>query len=614
MVEAIYYAVVLIPMIQEVISLLFLSDLRYRSFLTNLVYCTSFSLLVLSDTACFSILSFIASTVISRYVALEQLPSDVILINLSALVALINELLNQEKQAMLTLQQFVAERVRQQADSVELTLTFESQFNQQLKQLSQLAKKPLQVSHGAPTKKEGRLSHPQLLLDHSMQSVNVVDVLVPLVEFLTKLPLIVVQNSHVYELLCVALSRQLFCECLGCETVEEEELKRRITRLTTLQRTMDHLITACHEDASRTQLLACVYWVVLHDCYCVINGQTDNGGVILHLLQSECLQLADQLSFMIPIHPQEVGFCSFVNMQTQEFLQSVGKLSNIDDSAIQTAHTFGEAALSVCPLRDYVLSQLHSQTFVHLSSRDSVVKNVSGKVYEEAIATARLECEKRVSALRLRRKTWMNDALTAPTNRLSDWLTARDMYGKDELGSKLFYLRRCTYFVMDPHMDEDGVRRKQMRLPPPARSYESAREWTEKNSLQNETPVLSSDKHEGPKNQQGYECLNVSVYDSQWGVVNVDAHSLTFRKTYRSCAPGEISVLPDMEPIFGMREVQEYSLQSIDSLYKRTYRCQQSALEFFYRSGGFRNSVFLYFSEEVGDGLFSHLERPKHSL
>ena len=69
-----------------------------------------------------------------------------------------------------------------------------------------------------------------------------------------------------------------------------------------------------------------------------------------------------------------------------------------------------------------------------------------------------------------------------------------------------------------------------------------------------------------------------------------------------------------MEPIFGMREVQEYNLQSIDSLYKRTYRCQQSALEFFYRSGGFRNSVFLYFSEEVGDGLFSHLERPKHSL
>lgn len=288
-------------MVQEVISLLLLADLRYKSFLSSLLYCAAFAFFHLAPETCTRFLSALVTSIIARFVALEQPPNDVTLINLSALVAFVNETLNQEAETSQILRQFVAERVRQHADGAELAISAESQFNQQLKRLSQLSFKQLrQVTGEIPAETEAMLSYPKMLLSKSLQGVDVVDTMVPLVELLTKLPLIVVQNSHIYELLCVVLSRQLYCECFGCENVGETDLNRRIKRLTTLQRTMDHLITACHEDGAHTQLLVCVYWVVLHDCYCAVNGQTDNGEIILHLLQSECLQLADQLAFASP--------------------------------------------------------------------------------------------------------------------------------------------------------------------------------------------------------------------------------------------------------------------------------------------------------------------------
>lgn len=300
--------VVLVPMVQEVIALLLLADLRYKSFLSSLLYCAAFAYFHLPVEACVRFLSALVSSVIGRFVALEQPPGDVALINLSALVAFVNETLNQEAATSQLLRQFVAERVRQQADSAELAVSAESQFNQQLKRLSQLSFRQLRPGSGEiPAGTEAMLSYPKMLLADSLQGVDVVETMVPLVELLTKLPLIVVQNSHIYELLCVVLSRQLYCECYGCEAAGEAELSRRITRLTTLQRTMDHLITACHEDGAQTQLLVCVYWVVLHDCYCAVNGQTDNGEIILHLLQSECLQLADQLAFASPNRHALVG-------------------------------------------------------------------------------------------------------------------------------------------------------------------------------------------------------------------------------------------------------------------------------------------------------------------
>lgn len=243
-----------------------------------------------------------------------------------------------------------------------------------------------------------------------------------------------------------------------------------------------------------------------------------------------------------------------------------------------------------------MLSQLHSQTFVLLSNRESIVKQVTGKPYAQAIATARLDCEQRVAAARMQRKSWANAALQVDQPRLQEWLSERAAYQEDELSSKRFYLRRCSYFVMDPHMDATGVRRKQRRIPPPARAYECARDWRERS----EEPASSAPRAPARAAAFGeWECLQVSVFDIQWGVVAFRGDVLQFTVTAKPARVDEVPVIPEMEPLCPMRAVQRYALRAMEALYKRTYRCQQSALEFFYRDGGFRNSVFLYFPEEV---------------
>ena len=274
-----------------------------------------------------------------------------------------------------------------------------------------------------------------------------------------------------------------------------------------------------------------------------------------------------------------------------------------------------------------MLSQLHSQTFVLLSNRESIVKQVTGKPYAQAIATARLDCEQRVAAARMQRKSWANAALQVDQPRLQEWLSERAAYQEDELSSKRFYLRRCSYFVMDPHMDATGVRRKQRRIPPPARAYECARDWREASSsvgnsaesgvesgaIGNGTtvssavssPIISSSPISSSSSGEArgeWACLEVSVFDTQWGVASFAEDALRFCVAAKPAGLDEVPVIPEMTPLCPMRAVQLYPLRGLEALYKRTYRCQQSALEFFFRDGGFRSSVFLYFPEEVSLG------------
>lgn len=292
---------------------------------------------------------------------------------------------------------------------------------------------------------------------------------------------------------------------------------------------------------------------------------------------------------------------------------------------IQIARAFGEAALSLRPLTDFVLSQLHSQTFALLSNRESVVKQVTGAPYAEAVATARLDCEQRVAAARLQRKAWAG-APAVDAARLHAWLSARAAYQEDELASKRFFLRRCRYFVLDEHMDETGVRRKLRRIPAPPRGYECARDWREASSsvgnsaesgvesgaIGNGTTVssaVSSPISSSPISSSSsgeargeWACLEVSVFDTQWGVASFAEDALRFCVAAKPAGLDEVPVIPEMTPLCPMRAVQLYPLRGLEALYKRTYRCQQSALEFFFRDGGFRSSVFLYFPEEVSLG------------
>lgn len=61
-----------------------------------------------------------------------------------------------------------------------------------------------------------------------------------------------------------------------------------------------------------------------------------------------------------------------------------------------------------------------------------------------------------------------------------------------------------------------------------------------------------------------------------------------------------------MRSVLPMSQLQVFSLKQIRMLFKRSYNCQQSAMEFFYDKHGFYNSVFLYFPDPVRLISFSH--------
>ena len=52
-------------------------------------------------------------------------------------------------------------------------------------------------------------------------------------------------------------------------------------------------------------------------------------------------------------------------------------------------------------------------------------------------------------------------------------------------------------------------------------------------------------------------------------------------------------------PVIATDPIQVYLLRDIRLLFTRSYNCQQSALEFYYRHNGFYNSVYLYFPDMV---------------
>lgn len=111
-------------------------------------------------------------------------------------------------------------------------------------------------------------------------------------------------------------------------------------------------------------------------------------------------------------------------------------------------------------------------------------------------------------------------------------------------------------------------------------------------------------------------CLNISVFDVQWGEIMIRDSSLFFTVTpkpesIQGCCISlslyiEETVIPEMKSVFPMSQIQVYSLKHINMLFKRTYNCQQSALEFYYHNHGFYNSVLLYFPDPVSFSFLYH--------
>lgn len=202
------------------------------------------------------------------------------------------------------------------------------------------------------------------------------------------------------------------------------------------------------------------------------------------------------------------------------------------------------------------------------------MKNITGQCYELFLSNNKLKCQSVVSAQRLKRRTWQEDLCTYFRSRSVAWRYFYQSYCDHTLHSKELYLNRCSYYVLDPHMDVNGIRRKIMRVIPPKHDYERAgvsrNEMSPENDVESVGDLAEESwgmKLNGTKrwnhrqiphnvgsitNRSCYSsfvinrsletpldtsliidivCLNVSVFDVQWGQITITDSSIVFTTT-----------------------------------------------------------------------------------
>ena len=147
--------------------------------------------------------------------------------------------------------------------------------------------------------------------------------------------------------------------------------------------------------------------------------------------------------------------------------------------------------MSLYPVATYARKHLTNQTYQFVTNRVSNLKNITGPAYEQFVTNNKLKCELAVSAQRLKRRTWQETLENYFRSRTMAWRYFSQRYREHKLESKELYLQRCTYYVLDPHMDVNGVRRKIRRVIPPNQEYERAR--VSRNEMSTENTMKSMD-------------------------------------------------------------------------------------------------------------------------
>lgn len=98
--------------------------------------------------------------------------------------------------------------------------------------------------------------------------------------------------------------------------------------------------------------------------------------------------------------------------------------------------------------------------------------------------------------------------------------------------------------------------------------------------------------------------LRISAYDSKWGTLTVHKGLLLFTIDANQDVEG-FSIISSPTPVFSFPSIFSLPLSHCVALYKRTYCCQQSALELFFRRGGFTDSLYLFFTErKIRDNVY----------
>lgn len=253
--------------------------------------------------------------------------------------------------------------------------------------------------------------------------------------------------------------------------------------------------------------------------------------------------------------------------------------------------------------------------FIRLDANDTEDTQVAQAVGRAGDESKALTEAKHRSVLETREQ--LNHAIN---KRLLGWRDlAENVLQNTELSSPFFH-DRCSYYVTSPHMGPGGVRTKLVKIKAPSRAYEQAREKrTEKESRKEEdslysslqrasssrcVPLLSSSRRVGGLHSRSastpqiiiheWQARQISPYGVFEGTFSLTAGCLLFLR-HSSHQQSDSTLLHSMRCV----HLTQVRLGSVIGLFKRTYECQQSSFEVFYKKNGFTNSVFLTFATQV---------------
>lgn len=295
-------------------------------------------------------------------------------------------------------------------------------------------------------------------------------------------------------------------------------------------------------------------------------------------------------------------------------MQSISKAETpfpfFNSSYLEKASSFASSLIQIHPIADYISKSLHRNAFTQITNRYSYLKSLMGSEHSSFIDVCTLKCTTCLSSQRMQRKTWKDGIQQSYYDYLEDWSFYLQSYLDQRRASSLAYLKECSYLVQDPHMMKNDIRRKMMKIPPPAMQYGTHEDQSETRLEQTvHTPVNLHSLLNIPIRRKQYDCLNTSIYDSRWGKISVRDGIIYF---YQCDKPTDVkgnpnniyfivvdSIIPNMKSIWPMKPIQRYPIAAIEKIFLRRYYCQYSSLEFFYTLHNHHDSVLLYFPDQV---------------
>ena len=156
-----------------------------------------------------------------------------------------------------------------------------------------------------------------------------------------------------------------------------------------------------------------------------------------------------------------------------------------------------------------------------------------GSEFITFINDCRIQCTTSVSSQRMLQKSWRDSISQHPSQFIEKWSFYKQSYLEFVKSTSISYLLSCSYTIQDPHLFDNGTRKKMMKIPKPSLHY-SNRETFEDSGDSGEVEEEIGYLHtlfQIPLRRKQYSCLNISTYDSKWGEVSIHDGNVVFYQT-----------------------------------------------------------------------------------